>query len=182
MRTDMDPSTTPAQQAVAPNHLFCSESVPDSSTMPPLKLRFMIAVLTTALLALAGMWLVMCGIFSPRAANDFASGFALQLAVGFVGILIVAFLSPASRILAIRSSFALGGFYSCRLFIFGSAVGLVSVIPAVKDWSLESYFIKPMFNLSLFGLIPAFLVGLIGTLMVRLLVPAPKPAEQGAAG
>ena len=140
--------------------------------MSKLRRRFIIAILLTMFVALAGMWLVMCGIFIPRAANEAASGYAVQLVSGFIVIIAVAGGASESMIRAIRRNVGIGGVYSCGFFVLGCGVALLSVIPRFRDWSFESYFINPMFLLGLYGLVPAFIVGMIGSLLVRLIVPA----------
>ena len=122
--------------------------------------------------ALTGKWLVMYGVFSSRVASEAASVYAVQLVIGFMVIFAVSARASESRIRAIRRNVGIGGLYSCGLFILGCAVALLSVIPRVSDWSFESYFIKPMFLLGLYGLVPAFVVGMIGSLLARLIVPA----------
>ena len=142
--------------------------------MSKLRLRYIIAVLLTMVVAMTGMWLVMYGVFSSRAANDFASSCVVQLVIGFLVIFAVAGNASESRIRAIRHNAGIGALYSCGLFVLGCAVALLSIIPRFKDWSFESCFIKPMFWLGLYGLVPAFIVGMIGSLLVRLIVPADK--------
>ena len=68
-----------------------------------------------------------------------------------------------------RYSF-LAGFFAIFVFLIGVLSGSVTSMFVYRDFSLVDYIIKPLYWLGLFGGIPAFIVGVIGSFIARRLL------------
>jgi hypothetical protein len=69
----------------------------------------------------------------------------------------------------VRYSFLAGIFAIC-VFLIGVLSGSVTSMFVYRDFSLIDYIIKPLYWLGMFGFIPAFIVGVIGSFIARRLL------------
>jgi uncharacterized membrane protein YeaQ/YmgE (transglycosylase-associated protein family) len=56
------------------------------------------------------------------------------------------------------------------VFLIGVLSGSVTSMFVYRDFSLVDYIIKPLYWLGMFGFIPAFIVGVIGSFIARRLL------------
>ncbi len=68
-----------------------------------------------------------------------------------------------------RYSF-LAGLFAISVFLIGVLSGSVTSMFVYRDFSLFDYIIKPLYWLGMFGFIPAFIVGVVGSFIARRLL------------
>lgn len=64
----------------------------------------------------------------------------------------------------------LAGLFAVSVFLIGVLSGSVTSMFVYRDFSLFDFIIKPLYWLGMFGFIPAFIVGVVGSLIARRLL------------
>jgi hypothetical protein len=91
----------------------------------------------------------------------------VQILAAFGGMISVVWLSSRGWAAACRRRFWLFGIYFVGLFWVGVLVGGVASMIRYQSLSAFDYVLKPFFWLSLFGVIPAFFLGVIAWGIMR---------------
>ena len=136
------------------------------------KQKLLVATLLTSLVALVGLYLVVMLFFGVRGANQFLIGYGPHTLCGFVAIAIGVFCLPLSLIYRIRANSLLGGVFGFLFFVLGTICGTLSTAVRFSPWDLRSYFIQPVVVMSIYGAIPAIVVGIIGSAILKAILPA----------
>ena len=139
--------------------------------------KLLAATLLTSVVAFFGLYLDVWLFFGQRGANESVLVFGPHAFVGFCAIWIGVWLLPQPLIYRIRASAVLGGIFGFLFFVFGTVFGSLSSSISLSPWDPMSYFLQPLVILGLYGAIPSFLVGVVGTALLRVTLPPPNQIE-----
>ena len=148
-----------------------------SLVMNQTRKRLLLAIALTSLVAVVGLYLVVLMFFGIRGANQCFAAFGPHALVGFLAIAIGVLCLPPRLLYRIRESSGLGGVFGFIFFVFGTIFGTLSTAVRFSPWDLKSYFIQPVEVMSLWGAIPAFVVGIIGSAILKAMLPALPQGE-----
>jgi hypothetical protein len=122
--------------------------------------------------------LLVCTAITGRYSLMFVKNYYIQILAGFIAMYLFSEL-VGFRLKSYLYNYFWGGLYGITVFIIGSTIASITSTLVYLDFSLD-YIWKPIYALSLFGAIPAFILGLIFTQFLRR-IQARNTAEQGAA-
>ena len=126
------------------------------------------AVYGTLLLSLFGLALVSHSVIGSKGTIHFIIAFYPQVIVGYASMVLIIELAR----IPLRSELSrywVGALFAISLFITGVIVGSASSMAFYHDANAFSYIVKPLFWLSAYGLIPAAIIGFIGTGLLRVI-------------
>jgi hypothetical protein len=126
------------------------------------------AVYGTLLLSLFGLALVSLSVIGSKGAIHFTIAFYPQVVVGYALIVLIIELAGIPLRSAL-SRYWVGALFAISLFITGVIAGSASSMAFYHDANAFSYIVKPLFWLSAYGLIPAAIIGFIGTGLLRVI-------------
>jgi hypothetical protein len=129
--------------------------------------KFRKAVYPTLCLSLPGLLAVCIPIFGMKDALKLAASYTIQIAVGYLAmILVIEFVGLPRR--ARLHHFGAGILFAIFLFIAGVLSGSASSMLVYRDFDFISYVIGPLFWMGIYGILPATAFGLIGTGFLRM--------------
>jgi hypothetical protein len=141
-------------------------------------IAFRKAVIFALLLSIPALFLfctAIVGLFSV----ELIKHFYIQILIGFIAMyLFCEFVGL--RISTYLQNYLFGGLFGVAVFLLGSTAGSISSLFVYWDFSFD-YIWKPLFALSTFGTVPAFIIGLIFTQFFRRTSRHRNAAEQDAA-
>lgn len=124
------------------------------------------AVYMALLLSVFGLALVCLPIVGLKYTMEFANAWLPQIAVGYAAMILVIELVG----IPLRSSLSrywAGAIFAFFLFILGAACGAATSMLRYQDPDAYSCIVKPLYWLGLFGFIPAAIIGIIGSWILR---------------
>ena len=127
---------------------------------------FRIGVYIALLFSILGLLLVCLPILGLHYTVEFANRYFPQVAVGYGAmILIIELIGVPLR--SVLTRYWAGALFAFCLFIVGATFGSATSMILYEDMDFHSYVVKPLFWLGFYGFIPASVIGLIGTKMLR---------------
>lgn len=109
--------------------------------------------------------LLVCTVVAGRYSLVFVKEFYIQILAGFIAMYIFSEFAGFRFILYLRNYF-FGGVYGIVVFLIGCSFASMTSTLIYHEFSFD-YIWKPLYALSLFGSIPAFILGLIFTQFLR---------------
>lgn len=91
----------------------------------------------------------------------------VQLLVAFGAMIGFVWLSPKNCAAACARRLWLFGGYFVALFLWGVLAGALASMVLYQSLSFSDYVLKPLFWLSLYGVVPAFCLGLVAGFLMR---------------
>jgi hypothetical protein len=141
--------------------------------------EFRKAVYIALILSFVGLALVCLSIVGLRYTGEFAFSWFPQIVVGYAGmILIIEVVGIPLRSELTR--FWVGALFALTLFLVGVLSGSATSMVVYQDFDPISYIVKPLYWLGIYGLIPALVIGFIGSAILRS--TSTKTGEQGGDG
>jgi len=126
------------------------------------------AVYLALILSVVGLVLVCLPIVGLKQTVEFASSYFPQLAAGYAAmILIIELVGVPMRSELTR--FWTGAFFALALFLVGVIAGSATSMVVYQDFDPQSYIVKPLFWLGMYGMIPATLIGFMGAGILRVI-------------
>jgi hypothetical protein len=124
------------------------------------------AAYPSLLLSVAGLFLVCTVMVGLEDAQVFARSWLPQIAVGYLAMILgIELVGLRLRSWLVR--FRAGALFALGLFLVGAVAGSSASMVLYQDFDPMSYVMAPLFWLGLLGLLPALVVGLIGTILLR---------------
>lgn len=133
-------------------------------------------VYTALLLSVFGLVLVCLPVVGPHYTAKFAKSWLPQLAAGY-GAMILVIECAGVPLRSFLTRYWAGTAFAMLVFAAGSLAGSATSMLVYQDFNPWDYVVKPLFWLSIYGMIPAAVIGLTGTAMLRR---AKSSGERGA--
>jgi hypothetical protein len=124
------------------------------------------AVYLTLILSVVGLGLVCLPIVGLRDTAAFAASWLPQITAGYIAMILMI------EVIGIRlrsdlTRFRAGAVFALALFVAGVLTGSATSMVIYRDFDPFSYIVKPLYWLGMYGLIPALIIGCIGTSILR---------------
>jgi hypothetical protein len=139
--------------------------IPDQAI--PLIRRLAGVFLFIAALAMVAVLWIMRVI--PSGALGLISACIPQIIIGFLGMYVFCYATAPSVGLTCIKHPWLGGFVGVAILIIGTLGGSATSLVVYRSLSIVDYVVKPLFWIVLFGAIPAYIIGFIGSITTRLI-------------
>ena len=124
------------------------------------------AVYTALTLSIFGLVLVSLPIVGLNGTIDLTSAFLPQIIFGYVAIILFIEIVGVPLRSTLNQYWA-GALFAFCVFLIGAVAGSSTSMILYDDMDLQSYIVKPLFGLGLYGFIPASIIGVIGSFILR---------------
>jgi len=124
--------------------------------------KFRKSAFQTLALSIPALLIVCSAVVGLDGTAHFVIQCPVQIAVAFACM--AAFIWFSARLVAFYCArhFLIMGCYFVVVFLVGAVSGSVTSMLLLREFSIEDYLVKPVYWLCLFGLAPAFVLGVIG--------------------
>ncbi len=112
--------------------------------------------------SIIGLALICLPIIGPVYTVEFAGAYRMQITVGYI-VMILLIEVVGVPIRSVLRHYWAGMIFAFCLFIAGVLAGSSVSMFLYEDMNVHSYIVKPLFWLSFYGLIPAAVIGAIGS-------------------
>ncbi len=144
------------------------------------KKSFRKAFYTALALSVLSIALICLIIVGPRYTVEFATSWFLQIAVGYAAmIIVVERFGTLFRTKLVH--FWAGALFSFSIFIVGVLAGSATSMFLYLDIDIVSYIVKPLYWLSMYGFIPAVIIGIIGSGILRVIIKMENKSQHPTA-
>ncbi|QQL44415.1 hypothetical protein [Sulfuriroseicoccus oceanibius] len=124
------------------------------------------AVYAALAISVIGLALVCVPIVGPRSTGEFAVSWLPQILTGYAAmILVIEVVGFPLR--SGLTKFWAGALFALAIFLVGVIAGSATSMVVYQDFDPHSYIVKPLYWLGIYGLIPALLIGFIGSAILR---------------
>jgi len=124
------------------------------------------AVYPTLVLSLVGLALVCLPIIGPAYTAKFAGAYWMQIVAGYLAMILLIEVVGVP----IRSAFQhywAGMIFAFFIFVVGVIAGSSTSMFLYGDMDAHSYILKPLYWMSMYGFVPAVVIGAIGSGLIR---------------
>jgi hypothetical protein len=128
--------------------------------------------LAAVFLFLAALAMIVVLWLLPISSSDavgLVTGVVPQIIVGFVAMYAFCGVTAPSVGLTCIKYPLLGGFVGIGILIIGTIAGSTVSLIIYRSVSLFDFIVKPLYWILLYGAIPAFLIGLIGSITTKII-------------
>ena len=130
-------------------------------------------------LSVLGLVLVCLPIVGPRYTVEFSTWWLPQIVAGYLGmILVIEVVGVPLR--SVLTNFWAGALFAFGLFLVGGLAGSTASMVIYQDYDPFSYVVKPLYWLVIYGCLPAIIIGIVGSTILR--ASAKKQGESGSLG
>ena len=140
---------------------------------------FRLAVYPALILSLAGLVLVCLLLIGPQNTAKAAISWLPQIAAGYAAMILIVEV-VGIRLRSHLTRFGAGASFAFFLFIAGVLGGSATSMVVYQSYDPNSYIVKPLFWMGIYGFIPALVIGCVGALILR--ATSIKTGEQAVDG
>ena len=129
--------------------------------------RFRRSAFLTLALSIPALFIVCTAVVGFTGTLQFVGQWPFQIMTAFVFMAAFIWLSSPAVASYCARHILIMGCYFVAVFLIGAVSGSATSMVIYRESSIGDYIVKPIYWLSIFGIAPAFVLGVIGAVILR---------------